>query len=132
MPAHVQPIEVRFRDIDALDHVNHAVVLTYCETVRCDWFAQATGTPSMAALPFILAAAKVEYRAPIRKEDPIEVAMSTVRIGTKSWTFRYEVRHRASKAVFAEVETVQVAYDYARRASTEVPAPLRRLLESLA
>src|SRR6185503_8174764 len=50
--AYVQRIDVRFRDIDALDHVNHAVILTYAETVRCDWFATQLGHASMAALPF--------------------------------------------------------------------------------
>lgn len=129
--AHVQPVAVRFRDIDALDHVNHAVVLTYAETVRCDWFAQVTGTTSMAQLPFILASAHVEYRAPIAKADPVEVAMWTSRIGSKSWTFRYDVRHAGTKSVFAEVETVQVAYDYHAKATMPIPDGLRRQLEAL-
>jgi acyl-CoA thioester hydrolase len=122
---------IRFRDIDALDHVNHAVILTYAETVRCDWFAEVAGVPSMAALPFILASAHVEYKAPIAKSDPIETAMWASRLGGKSWSFSYNVRHRATKAVFAEVETVQVAYDYKARASVAIPGPLRALLESL-
>ena len=40
VPAFTQAMPIRFRDIDALDHVNHAVTLTYAETIRCDWFAQ--------------------------------------------------------------------------------------------
>lgn len=127
---HVQPIAIRFRDIDALDHVNHAVLLTYAETVRCDWFA-AAGYPSMANLPFIIASAHVEYKRPIAKADPVELAMWVTRIGSKSWTFRYEVRHAATKEVFAEVETVQVAYDYGTRATIAIQDKVRRLLEGM-
>jgi acyl-CoA thioester hydrolase len=131
LPAYVKPIEVRFRDVDALDHVNHAVILTYAETARCDWFAEVAGVASMAQLPIILASAHVEYKAPIAKTDAIEVAMSLTRIGSKSFTFRYDVRHRRTKQVFAEVETVQVCYDYAKQQTLPIPDALLPLLERL-
>ncbi|MCA1810565.1 MAG: acyl-CoA thioesterase [Halobacteriales archaeon] len=127
---HVQAVPIRFRDIDALDHVNHAVMLTYAETVRCDWF-QAAGYPSMANLPFIVASAHVEYKAPIAKSDPLEVALWTSRIGGKSWTFSYHLRRSSDRFLFATVETVQVAYDYKARRTVEIPAELRARLEAL-
>src|SRR5260221_7112158 len=42
----VQPIEVRFRDVDAVGHVNNAVYLTYIESARVAWWIQTTGRPS--------------------------------------------------------------------------------------
>jgi acyl-CoA thioester hydrolase len=128
--AHVQAMPIRFRDIDALDHVNHAVMLTYAETVRCDWF-QALGFPSMANLPFIIASAHIEYKAPIAKAEDLELAMWTSRIGGKSWTFSYHLRRRSDRFVFAAVETVQVAYDYKAKRTMDVPADLRARLEGL-
>ncbi|MES2155171.1 MAG: thioesterase family protein [bacterium] len=127
---HVQSMAIRFRDIDALDHVNHAVILTYAETVRCDWFA-AKGWTSMANLPFIIASAHVDYKAPIPKTADLEVRMWVSRFGSKSWDFDYEVRDRASGTLFALVKTVQVGYDYAARASMTIPPKLRTLLEEL-
>jgi acyl-CoA thioester hydrolase len=131
MPAWVRPMPVRFRDVDALDHVNHAVMLTYAETVRCDWFQEVAGYPSMAGLPFILASAHVDYKAPIAKSDPVELAMWVSRFGGKSWDFDYEIRHAATKAVFATVRTVQVAYDYKAKRTMEMPGELRKKLETL-
>jgi acyl-CoA thioester hydrolase len=131
MAAYVRPIAIRFRDIDALDHVNHAVVLTYAETIRCDWFSDVAGYPSMAGLPFIIASAHVEYKAPIAKSDPVEIAMWTSRMGTKSWDFDYEVRNTKTKAVYATIKTVQVGYDYKAGKTAEAPAKLRSLLEGL-
>ena len=122
---------IRFRDIDALDHVNHAVMLTYAETVRCDWFQDVAGYPSMANLPFIIASARIEYKAPIAKSDPVELALWTSRMGDKSWDFSYEIRHAATKAVYATVVTVQVAYDYRARRTQAIPVALRHLLDSM-
>ncbi|MHB8632465.1 MAG: acyl-CoA thioesterase [Thermoplasmatota archaeon] len=122
---HVQRVPVRFRDIDALDHVNHAVVLTYCETVRCDWAAAALGIKSMREMPFILASAHVEYRKPIPKVADVEVTLRVPRIGTKSWDFEYDV------GGYALATTVQVAYDYGRQATIPIPATVRSALESL-
>ena len=87
--------------------------------------------PSMAGLPFILASAHVEYKAPIAKADPVELAMWVSRFGGKSWDFDYEIRHARTKAVFATVRTVQVAYDYKARKTVEIPADVRRKLETL-
>jgi len=123
---------IRFRDIDALDHVNHAVMLTYAETIRCDWFQDVAGYPSMAGLPFIIASAHVEYKAPIAKSDPIELAMWVPRLGGKSWDFDYEIRHAKTKAVYATIKTVQVGYDYKAKRTAEPDARLRGLLEGLA
>jgi acyl-CoA thioester hydrolase len=122
---------VRFRDIDALDHVNHAVVLTYAETIRCDWFQDVAGYPSMANLPFILASAHVEYKAPIPKTADLELAMWTSRMGGKSWDFDYEVRDRSKGTLFSTVKTVQVGFDYKAQKSAEIPLNLRVLLEGI-
>ena len=129
--AYAQVIPIRFADIDALNHVNHAVMLTYCETVRCDWFA-ANGWPSMGDLPFIVASAHIEYKAPIPKSAGLEVAMTVPKVGTKSWEFDYALRDRAAGTLFATCKTVQVAYDYKAARTVEVPAGLRAKLAALA
>lgn len=128
--AYVRPMPIRFADIDALNHVNHAVVLTYAETVRCDWFAE-NGYPSMGHLPFIIASAHVEYKLPIPKAAQLEVKLWTSRMGGKSWDFDYEFRDRASGLVYATVKTVQVGYDYAAALTVEPPASLRAKLQAL-
>lgn len=132
MAAYTQRIPIRFADIDVMDHVNHAVVLTYCETIRCDWFQDVVGSPSMRALPFIIASAHVEYVAPIPKSAQLEVRMSCPRIGGKSWDFDYQLADQATGQVFATAKTVQVAYEYAKAATIAIPAVLKSLLEGLA
>lgn len=131
MPAFVRPMPIRFRDIDALDHVNHAVMLTYCETIRCDWFQEVAGYPSMANLPFIIASAHIEYKAPIPKTAALQVSMWVSRLGGKSWDFDYDLKDTRSGTVFATAKTVQVGYDYKAGKTVEPPAKLRAQLEGL-
>ena len=128
--AYVQAIPIRFADIDALNHVNHAVILTYAETVRCDWFA-ANGYPSMAHLPFIIASAHVEYKAPIPKTAQLQVKLWTSRMGGKSWDFDYEVRDGKTGQVLATIKTVQVGYDYGTGKTTEPDPAFRAKLVAL-
>jgi acyl-CoA thioester hydrolase len=131
VPAFVRPMPIRFRDIDALDHVNHAVMLSYCETIRCDWFQDVAGHPSMANLPFIIASAHIEYKAPIPKTAALDVRMWTSRLGGKSWEFDYELKDRATGTVYATAKTVQVGYDYKAGKTAEPTPALRKLLEGL-
>lgn len=128
---YTQRIPIRFADIDVLDHVNHAVILTYCETVRCDWFEVVAGYASMQALPFIIASAHVEYKAPIPKSAKLEIVLTCPKLGTKSWDFDYELRDGPTGKLFATARTVQVAFDYRLAATIAIPPALRALLEAL-
>lgn len=130
MPAFIQPIDIRFADLDALGHVNSGKIIEYAEHARVNWLLQ-NGAKTSAELPIIVASVHAEYHAPIAKSDAIEVAMHVPRIGTKSWDFQYHVRSTDGKTLFATITTVQVAYDYAQNASVAIPATLRARLEAL-
>ena len=43
------PIEVRFRDLDAIGHVNNAVYLTYLEQARLGYWKHITGRTDLRA-----------------------------------------------------------------------------------
>ena len=47
-------LEVRFRDLDALGHVNNAVYLTYLESARIAWWMHVTARHDLRALDMIL------------------------------------------------------------------------------
>src|ERR1700727_4103738 len=52
------PVEVRWRDVDALGHVNHAVFLTYLEEGRDAFFTRALGDPA-----YVVVRLEVDLRA---------------------------------------------------------------------
>jgi acyl-CoA thioester hydrolase len=113
---------VRFRDVDSMGHVNNAVFLTYLEEARIAYL-----------LPFgadvtnmILARVEIDFRAPLRTGDRIEIGVRPAGVGTKSFELEYEVR--SGDTVAAEAKTVIVSYDYESRRSVELPPTWREAL----
>ena len=112
MAAYECPIELRFKDVDGLGHVNNAVYLTFLEHCRMVYFTKEAGSESEKDFPFIIAHAALDYKVPIKMGAEIVVRMWTSRIGGKSWDFDYEIRDVKKPVTYATGKTVQVAYDY--------------------
>jgi hypothetical protein len=71
----VHPVDVRFRDLDALGHVNNAVYLTYFESARIAWWLWVTGRAGLDAVDMILARVEVDYRSPLQWGERLEVGV---------------------------------------------------------
>jgi acyl-CoA thioester hydrolase len=113
---------VRFRDVDALGHVNNAVFLTYLEEARIGFLVPLGAEVSN----MILARVEIDFRAPLRMGDEIEIGVRPANVGTKSFELEYEVR--SGDAVAAEAKTVLVSFDYASGRSIELPESWREAL----
>ena len=93
-------IDVRFRDCDALGHVNNAVYLTYLEQARFAHWQRLTGTSGIPRT-FILARVECDYRAQATVGDRLIVRLQAwPRLGTpasrSSTRSRTAVRERLS------------------------------------
>ena len=123
-------LSVRFRDCDAMGHVNHAVYFTYLEQCRLTFWRELTATPS----PYtrvIIARAECDYRSPAHFGDELEVRLNIGEIGRSSFTLAYEIVQAGSDRLVATGKTVMVSYDYGARAPVPLPAATRTLLDGL-
>jgi acyl-CoA thioester hydrolase len=111
---------VRFRDCDAMGHVNNAVYSTYLEQAR---IAALGGLDA-----FILARVEIDFRAELRSGEAVEVRSRCSRIGTKSFDLEHEIL--AGDRVVAEAKSVLVGYDYTEGASVPLSDTLKRRLQS--
>ena len=133
------PIQVRFRDTDAMGHVNSAVYLTYLETARAAYYATATGASvgiggARGARSIILAEARITYRSPVLFGESLVAACRVGWIGRSSFSMEYrletvETLHGAARLV-AHGETVQVMYDYAAGRPEPIPDDVRAQVEA--
>jgi acyl-CoA thioester hydrolase len=119
-------IDVRFRDIDAMGHVNNAVFFTYFEQGRVRF----THLNPQLGISFILAHVSCDYIRPVMLENQLTLRMWVNEIGTKSFGFRYELVDRSDdeSVVYATGESVQVFFDYSKNVSKKIPKELRRSL----
>ena len=121
-------IEVRFRDCDAMGHVNNAVYLTYLEQARFAYWQSVTG---FAGIPrnVILARIECDYRTPATLGDRLVVRMRISEVGRSSFTVEYEVSNARTRVLVASARSVQVMYDYQTNCSVPIPEHVRAKLE---
>ena len=82
------PIQIRFKDIDKLGHVNHANHITYFELARMDYFEAFAGNDMKIDWEnegVILAKVEMEYKQPILLEDKVFAYTWVSRLGSKSF-----------------------------------------------
>ncbi|HZT75135.1 MAG TPA: thioesterase family protein [Vicinamibacterales bacterium] len=128
--AHRHRIGVRFRDCDAMGHVNHAVYFTYFEQCRLTCWRERTGS----AHPYtrvIIARAECDYRSQAVFGDELEVRMTVGEIGRSSFVLRYRIEQVRDGRLVAEGVTVMVAFDYERGVSVPLSDEARALLATL-
>jgi acyl-CoA thioester hydrolase len=121
-------VDVRWRDVDALDHVNHAVFLTYLEEGRDAFYSQLLGgDPS-----YVVVRLEIDLRAEVRYPDRrVLVRIEAERLGTTSLTTR-ETIITPSGELAAEARVVTVRWDSALRKPAPFTGTERARLEELA
>ncbi len=102
-------IEIRWRDLDALGHVNQSVYQTYLEEIVDGWLREALGLGEGEVWQYVTARVAIDYRSELRQTDVHAVGTcSLVRVGKKSVTLCVEIRAPDGRLA-AEAETVIVA-----------------------
>jgi len=122
-------IDVRFRDLDALGHVNNAVFFTYFEEGRKNLFQKRFKVSSPTGFGHILAHISCNFLKPIRVTDRLKLQITVGIIKNKSFSFNYRLTDRGDDShVFATGESIQVCYDYNLNKSVPVPPALKEKL----
>src|ERR1051326_6608227 len=102
---HKTPIQIRFKDIDLLGHVNNANHLTYIEFARVKYFDAVAGEEiNWNENGIILAKASVDYKLPILLKDKVFVYTKCSRIGNKSFDLSYLIvkEEKGKEIILAE------------------------------
>ena len=115
----IQLERVRFRDCDAMGHVNNAVYSTYLEQARIGILGDLE--------PFILARVEIDFRAELRSNEDVEIRSRCSRVGTKSFELEHQIW--AGERLVADAKSVLVGYDYGAGTSVPLTANQRRRLQ---
>lgn len=113
------PVAVRFKDIDAMGHVNNAVYATYFEEARAAFSRQVLGLTRLDAFDFVVARLEIDFRRPLLYGQDLEAALWVGRLGQRSFTLEYRLTSGGDPV--AEGRSVQVFYDYASGAPKAIP-----------
>lgn len=122
-------IAVRFRDTDAMGHVNNAVYFTYLEVARTAYWFELVGKRTLDEINFIVLKAECLFRSPAVLGEVMVVKSGITRLGNTSFTWEYHISDEAGGREVAAASTELVMYDYAHQRPTRIPADFRERIE---
>jgi acyl-CoA thioester hydrolase len=123
-------VAVRWRDLDALGHVNNAVYFTYLETARFRYLrhlALISDAPDEVGI--IIAAANCQYKSPLKLGDQVTIHIRAEELRNSSFAFAYHLETPQRRLV-AQAHTIQVCYDYAEQHPVRIPEDWRRAIQA--
>lgn len=154
------PVQIRFRDLDPLAHVNNTVYFTYFEEARSYYFdrlaplldhwpsqeddqlqpgseelthtSRIQTTSIGAHYGALIKENECVYNLPLIRSDKVEIGVRVTRVGRTSFVMEQQVSDCADhERIFAVGKTVMVWCNYHTGRPTPVPPMLRAAFERM-
>jgi acyl-CoA thioester hydrolase len=129
----IHEVEVRFRDLDGMGHVNNAVYATYFETARIRYMSELARlrqeqADSPSEQSFILLDLYCRFVDQVSYGERLQVGLRVSEIGNTSFKIEYLVSSLENGRVVATGYTTQVWFDYVTGEKLPVPESFRRIV----
>ena len=127
-------VEVRFRDIDSMGHVNNAVYLNYFEQARMKYFSLIIGEKwDWQKHGMVVARQEIDYKIPVLLNDEVQLETWCEKLGNASIIFRYRlnITRNGQSSIAVKGKTILVCYDNILQKVTPVPQVWRDKVEVL-
>jgi len=122
------PVALRWRDLDAFQHVNNSNFLTYLEEARIRWFESWNGEWVNEAIAPLLAAVQLNYRMPIPYPADVAVELFAEKVGNTSVTIGHRITSGDGTTLYADGHVVMVWIDRAGGRPVPLPEAVRNAL----
>lgn len=122
------PIQIRFSDIDAFQHVNNVSQQMYFDVGKTAYYRAVLGGSDalLGRLRVVTVSTSTSYMGQIRMNDDVRVTTVCERIGTKSMTLFQQLK--VGSEVRSESRSVLVVFDFEQQQSEPVPDAWRQRL----
>lgn len=131
---HKTPIQLRFKDVDKMGHVNNANYLTYIELARVKYFEEVVRFDGQWSEQqgIILARIEIDYKLPVFLQDTIYVYTRCSRLGTKSLDLSWAIvrEKNQEEEIVAHGIAVLVYFDYKENQTIPIPDKHRQRLQA--
>ena len=126
VPLHTASVSVRWRDLDAFNHVNNSSYFTFLEESRLQWLQHLPGPwRTEQAMP-VMAASQLNYRRPIEWPAQLSIQLFCTRLGNSSMTIAHRiVDANAPDRLYCDGDVVMVWMDPATGKSVTLPQAVR-------
>ena len=120
------PMSVRWRDMDAMGHVNNAKYVSYLEEARVRWMLGVEGVSLSDRIAPVVAATNINYRLPIVWPNDIVVELFVERLGNSSVTIGHRIIDQQDEGkLYSDGNVVVVWMDTQTGKSAPLPEAVR-------
>jgi acyl-CoA thioester hydrolase len=125
-PLFVATLGVRWRDLDAFNHVNNSNFLTYLEESRLQWLSHVPGPWFDETSMPVLAASEINYRQPIAWPASLHIELRCGRLGNSSMTITHRIVDAADATrLYSDGHVVMVWMNPATGKPVPLPPAIR-------
>ena len=118
-------MKTRWKDMDALGHINNATFLTYLESGRIELVKKW----DFKKPPFIQASTKIDYLRQLSHPASLQIGQKISRVGHKSFDILTGIFEEGEEKPVAQAVTTLVGFDYESQKTVSVPEVIRQALE---
>ncbi len=120
------PMPVRWRDLDAFNHVNNSKYLSYLEEARLHWMLGVPGQGLDEDVAPVVAAAHLNYRRPIEWPRQLRIELLVERLGNTSLTVAHRITDSEdASTLYCDGYVVLVWIDRQTGQAAPLPAGVR-------
>lgn len=127
-------LQVRFMDLDALQHVNNARYLNFLEEARIAYCQEKLDLfNNITDLNVLVARIEIDFAKPIHFGDQLSIHTRVSKIGGKSFTFEsvFCVEKNGVQSIVSRAIQVLVTFDIKSGRSIEVPQDIKQKIKSI-
>lgn len=125
---HSEPIQIRFSDIDPLNHVNNSIISQYYDVGRINYLKAVIGEGLMwNSIGVVIVNLNTNFFAPIFINDDIIVQTRLVGFGNKSMKTFQQIVDRNTNIIKSTCETILSGFDSETNKSSEVPQEFKKM-----
>ncbi len=127
---HSTPIQVRFSDIDMMNHVNNSIQTTYCDVARVAYFEEVFQLMiGRTEESLIVAALDVNFKLPIFVNEQVLLQNKIVEIGHKSMKMAQQIIDMKSGQVKTQIVTILAGYNHLELHGIAIPERWKTQIE---
>ena len=123
----------RWRDMDAIGHINNETILSYFEDVRVRYLSSLSIDISSQSESnsVILASMKIDYYHQVNYPDIFDVGCRIIKVGTKSFDLLSSIILKNSDKTLVSGLFTIVCFDYVEQKTIVVPDIIKNQLNPL-
>ncbi len=125
--------KVRWKELDALNHVNNAQYFSYFEDVRIVYMRELGygSLDSHSEFGPILANISCEFKSPLGYPDRLSIGCGISRLGNSSLVLDYDIFSHTQNKIVSTGRSVVVMVNYKSGKSVSIPEEVRNTIKEI-